>query len=117
MSSRGGEMKVAVIGSRNLTDIDIGWYISEDTEEIVSGGAVGVDFNAAKYAKDRGLKLTEFLPQYKIYGRRAPIVRNKQIVNYADRIIAFWDGHSKGTLFVIDYARKIGKPVEVIICE
>lgn len=110
-------MKVAVIGSRNLTDIDIGRYISEDTEEIVSGGAVGIDFNAAKYAKDRGLKLTEFLPQYKIYGRRAPIVRNKQIVNYADRIIAFWDGHSKGTLFVIDYARKSGKPVEVIICE
>lgn len=108
-------MKVAVIGSRNLTDIDIGRYISEDTKEIVSGGAVGVDFNAAKYAKDRGLKLTEFLPQYKIYGRRAPIVRNKQIVNYADRIIAFWDGSSRGTRFVIDYARKTGKPVEVVI--
>ena len=117
MSSRGGEMKVAVIGSRNLTDIDIGRYISEDTEEIVSGGAAGVDFCAAEYAKGRGLKLTEFLPQYDIYGRRAPIVRNKQIVDYADSVLAFWNGHSRGTLFVVDYAEKIGKPVEVIICK
>ena len=109
-------MKIAVIGSRNVTVADIGKYISGG-EEIVSGGAVGVDSCAAEYAKENGLKLTVFLPQYERYGRAAPIVRNKEIVDYSDRIVAFWDGSSKGTLSVIKYAKKVGKPCEVILCE
>ena len=88
-----------------------------EVEEIVSGGAVGVDFCAAEYAKNNGLKLTEFLPQYERYGRAAPFVRNKQIVDYADKIIVFWNGNSKGTLSVIKYVQKIGKPFEIILCK
>ncbi len=109
-------MKVAVVGSRNLTNIELDKFISEETEEIVSGGAVGVDFCAAKYAKEKGLRLTEFIPRYDRYGRAAPIVRNKMIVDYADKIFIFWNGSSKGTLSVIEYARKVGKPFEVILC-
>jgi hypothetical protein len=109
-------MKIAVVGSRNITVDDIGKYIS-DGKEIVSGGAVGVDSCAAEYAKENGIKLTVFLPQYERYGRAAPIVRNKEIVDYADKIIAFWNKNSKGTLSVIKYAKKTGKPLEIIICE
>ena len=108
-------MKIAVIGSRNVTVTDIGRYIS-DCEEIVSGGAIGVDSCAAKYAEENRIKLTVFLPQYKLYGRAAPIVRNKEIVDYADKVIAFWNGSSKGTLSVIKYAQKVGKPCEIILC-
>ena len=107
-------MKVAVIGSRGILKSDIGTYIS-DKDEIVSGGASGIDTCAAEYAKKHGLKLTVFLPQYEKYGRAAPIVRNKRIVDYADKIIAFWDGKSKGTLSVIKYATKTGKPCEIIL--
>ncbi|MBE6605119.1 MAG: hypothetical protein E7639_05390 [Ruminococcaceae bacterium] len=110
-------MKVAIVGSRNLTSIEIERYLVDDVEEIVSGGAVGVDACAAMYAKNKGLKLTEFLPQYERYGRAAPIVRNKKIVDYADKIIVFWNGSSRGTLSVIQYAKKTGKPLEVVICE
>ena len=110
-------MKIAVVGSRNLTNIEIDKYITEDVDEIVSGGAIGVDSCAAEYAKRRGLKLTEFFPQYDKYGRAAPIVRNKDIVNYADKIIVFWNGSSKGTLSVIKYAQKIGKHIEIISCK
>ena len=109
-------MKIAIVGSRNVTVSDIGRYIS-NAGEIVSGGAVGVDCCAAEYAKKNGIKLTEFLPQYERYGRAAPIVRNKEIVDYSDKIIAFWDGSSKGTLSVIKYAQKTGKPCEIIICK
>ena len=109
-------MKVAVVGSRSVFVTDIGMYIS-DGDEIVSGGAVGVDSCAAEYAKKNGLKLTVFLPQYERYGHAAPIARNKKIVDYADKIIAFWDGHSKGTLSVIKYAEKTGKPCEIILCK
>ena len=64
-------MKVAVIGSRNLTIEDLGQYLPEETTEIVSGGAKGVDTCAREYALANGLKLTEFLPEYNRYGRGA----------------------------------------------
>ena len=107
-------MKIAIVGSRGVFPSDIGQYIPK-AEEIVSGGAEGVDRCAANYAKENGIKLTEFLPQYEQYGRAAPIVRNKQIVDYADKIIVFWDGSSRGTRSVIEYAKKTGKPCEVFI--
>ena len=107
-------MKIAVVGSRGISEVDIGKHLA-GCEEIVSGGAVGVDTCAAEYAKENGIRLTEFLPQYERYGRAAPIVRNKQIVEYADRILVFWDGSSRGALSVIKYAQKIGKPCEVIL--
>ena len=107
-------MKVAVVGSRGILAVDVGVYIS-DGDEIVSGDAVGVDSCAAEYARNNGLKLTVFLPQYERYGRAAPIVRNKKIVDYADKVVVFWDGKSRGTLSVIKYAKKVGKQCEVIL--
>ena len=107
-------MKMAILGSRNLTNIALEKYVLDDVDEIVSGGAVGVDSCAAEYAKFRKIKLTEFIPEYERYGRAAPIVRNKKIVDYADKILVFWDGSSKGTLSVIKYAEKIGKPIKII---
>ena len=108
-------MKIAIVGSRKLT-IKLEDYICVEVKEIVSGGARGVDLCAAEYARKNGIKLTEFLPQYERYGRRAPIVRNKEIVDYADEVIAFWDGRSSGTLSVINYAKKVGKPIRIVLC-
>lgn len=107
-------MKIAIIGSRSLTVENISDFISDQCTEIVSGGASGVDACAADFARKRGVRLTEFLPIYERYGRAAPIVRNKEIVEYADEVIAFWDGKSRGTLSVINYCKKTGKPCRVI---
>lgn len=109
-------MKIAIVGSRSVIVKNIDTYIS-DCDEIVSGGAKGVDACAAEYARKHGIKLTEFLPSYERYGRAAPIVRNKEIVDYTDKIIVFWDGKSKGSLSVIQYAKKVGKMCEIILCE
>ena len=109
-------MKLAIIGSRGVNVTNIGDYVS-NADEIVSGGAVGIDSCAEEFAKNQAIKLTVFLPQYERYGKAAPILRNKEIVDYADKIIAFWDGSSKGTLSVIKYAEKIGKPCEIILCK
>ena len=109
-------MKVAVVGSRSITDISLEDYIGKEVTEIVSGGAVGVDTLAAEYARVHGLRLTEILPQYERYGRAAPIKRNKEIVDYADKVLVFWNGSSRGTLSVIQYAEKVGKSCEIIIC-
>ena len=109
-------MRIAIIGSRSIGDADICTYVS-DCDEIVSGGARGVDSCAAEYARLKGIKLTEFLPQYELYGRAAPIVRNKKIVDHADAVMVFWDGRSRGTLSVIKYAEKVKKECKIIICK
>ena len=106
-------MKIAIIGSRGLHVENFGDYLSESVTEIVSGGAKGIDTDAENYAKQHNIKATIFLPDYSRYGRGAPIVRNKQIVDYADEVIAFWDGKSRGTKSVIDYCKKQGKKITV----
>ena len=73
-------MKVAVIGSRGLSVSDLGRYLPENTTEIVSGGAKGVDTSAREYALAHGIKLTEFLPEYTRFGRSAPLKRNITII-------------------------------------
>ena len=71
-------MKVAVIGSRDLAEIDIEKYIPDDVSEIVSGGARGIDTLAKEYAMQKKILYTEFLPQYSRYGRAAPIRRGSR---------------------------------------
>ena len=110
-------MKIAIIGSRNMTACDFGCFLPKECDEIVSGGASGIDTCAARFAKEKGLKLTIFLPQYEKFGRAAPIVRNKEIVLYADEVLAFWDGKSRGTLSVIRLCEKLEKPCRVISME
>ncbi len=107
-------MKVAVIGSRGLSVSDLGRYLPENTTEIVSGGAKGVDTSAREYALAHGIKLTEFMPEYTRFGRSAPLKRNITIIEYSDIVIAFWDGKSRGTKFVIDNCRKLGVEVRIV---
>lgn len=104
-------MKVAVIGSRGLHVDHLEDYLPEGVTEIVSGGARGIDACAKDYALRHGLKLTEFLPEYEKYGRGVPLRRNITIIEYADFVLAFWDGKSRGTKYVIDNCKKRNIPV------
>ncbi len=107
-------MKVAVIGSRGLTINNLEEYLPAETNEIISGGAKGIDQCAKEYALSHGIKLTEFLPEYGKYGRTAPLVRNITIIKNSDIVLAFWDGRSHGTKFVIDKCREMGVKVDII---
>ncbi|MBQ1205665.1 MAG: DUF2493 domain-containing protein [Clostridia bacterium] len=108
-------MKVAVIGSRSIASADLKRYIPPDATVIISGGAVGVDALAEKYADERGLKKLIFYPDYELYGKSAPLIRNKLIVDSADLVIAVWDGESRGTEFTISYAKRRNVPCEIYI--
>ncbi len=107
-------MIVAVIGSRNAVIENLKDYLPQDTCEIVSGGAKGIDTCAKEFALENGIKYTEFLPDYNRYKKGAPLVRNRQIVEYADVVVAFWDGKSRGTKYVLDYCAKLSKHVRVV---
>lgn len=108
-------MKIAIIGSRNLLVTNLEKYIPEGITEIVSGGAKGIDSCARAYAYANHIKLTEFFPEYQKYGKGAPLRRNLQIIDYADAVLAFWDGKSKGTKYVIEQCQKRNKKVTVFI--
>ena len=108
-------MKVAVIGSRGLKVNNLEKYLPKETTEIVSGGARGIDTCAREYAVKNNIKLTEFLPEYERYGRSAPLKRNLLIIDYADYVLAFWDGKSHGTKYVIDNCKKKNKPVRILV--
>lgn len=106
-------MKVAVVGSRNLNVRSIQHYLPAETTEIVSGGAKGVDTAAKNFAKEMQYKYIELRPDYKKYGKAAPLKRNDEIIDCADLVIAIWDGKSKGTKYTIDRCKKIGKSLIV----
>ena len=108
-------MKTAIIGSRNITNIDLSRFIPDGTMEIISGGAKGIDTLAKEYALENGLKLAEFLPEYERYGKGAPLKRNITIIENADIVLAFWDGKSRGTKFVIDNCHSRNIPIRVYL--
>lgn len=110
-------MKLAIIGSRGLHAENLDFYVPHEVTEVVSGGAVGVDSDAAAWARSRGIPLTELLPQYSRYGRGAPLKRDEEIAKYADEALVFWDGASKGTLYTINCFKRLGKAVHIVKVE
>ena len=112
-------MKIAIVGTRKLKDAEAVYSIIADSiprncSEVVSGGAEGVDKLAERYARENHLRLTLFLPDYETYGRKATLIRDEKIVDYADMVFAFWDKNSKGTAYTISYCIKTQRPVKVI---
>ena len=110
--------KIAVIGSRQVTNIT--WFIMCDTLNeyrpgfIITGGAAGVDSLAENYAAMWGIETLIFYPDYNRYGKAATHIRNRKIVDEADLVIAFYDGESRGTKSVIEYAHKKNREIRVI---
>jgi predicted Rossmann fold nucleotide-binding protein DprA/Smf involved in DNA uptake len=109
-------LTIAVIGSRSFSDWELLQATLQEYEikEIISGGAIGADTLARKYAETQGIPLTEHKPDYKTWGKKAPLERNKMIVQECDQVIAFWDGKSRGTAHAIRTAERMGKPVQVV---
>lgn len=105
---------VLVTGSRSIADIDISKYL-KNIDVLLTGGAKGVDSLAISNAQKQGIKHIEILPNYNKYKRAAPVIRDEEMVRMCDRVVAIWDGKSKGTKHTIDFAKKHGKPIDIHI--
>ena len=125
-------MKVIIAGSRNIQDffavanaID---YSKFKITEVVSGGAKGVDKLGEDWAKSSNTPCKVFKAAwdeldapgarvktgpYGNFNSRAGFDRNKLMAEYADALIAVWDGKSKGTQNMIDIMKAFGKPVHI----
>ena len=107
-------MKVAIVGSRDIT-VNIAPFVPAEATEIISGGARGVDSLAEQYAREHGIPFTLVKPEYKLLGKHAPLARNVEIVKRAELVIAIWNGKSKGTKNTIQTAKELGRQVRVYL--
>lgn len=128
--------KVIIAGGRDYKDYNqLKSYCkhllqNKDNIEVVSGTAEGADSLGENFAIEHNLGLKSFpAPWHEVNGKpkseigtrkdgsqfwkKAGPVRNVQMANYADALIAFWDGKSKGTKHMIDTAKKLGLKVAV----
>lgn len=78
---------------------------------IVSGGARGADALGERYAEENGFSVEKYPADWKAYGKSAGPRRNEQMASVSDYVICFWDGKSKGTKSIIEYAKMYRKPV------
>ena len=106
--------KIIIAGSRTFQDYNflkksvdmiIEKYYPKSNITIVSGRARGADRLGEAYAVERRYKTKLFPADWEQYGKSAGYRRNKEMGDYANVLIAFWDGKSKGTEHMIDYAR------------
>jgi len=113
-------MKVIIAGSREFSDFNLlrekcEEIISSEEVEIVSGTAKGADKMGEEYAKAKGYQIKRFPANWNKYGKSAGYLRNKEMAEYADSAIIFWDGSSKGTKHMIDLAKDKGLKVNIIL--
>lgn len=114
-------MKTIVAGSRSITSLSIvskaiGGFIRNmglDITQVVSGGARGVDQLAEEWARRNDIPVAVFPASWKEYGKSAGPLRNIEMAEYADALIAIWDGRSRGTANMIQVAELNGLRVFV----
>ena len=112
-------MKVVIAGSRGITDYTALQYAIAQTDfsisEVVSGCARGVDTLGERWAIEHSIQTHKFPADWGRFGQAAGQYRNWEMAEYADGLLALWDGESRGTLHMIDCMRRLGKPYEVYI--
>jgi hypothetical protein len=112
-------LRTIIAGSRSITSLRI---VAEAIKEsgfkitqVVSGGARGVDSLGEEWAKIWNIPVVRFIPDWGKHGKRAGYLRNSDMANYADALIAIWDGKSRGTKHMIDLAKAKGIKVYIKI--
>ena|SRR5687768_14192403 len=72
--------------------------------EVVSGGANGPDKLGEAWALLNNIPIKRFPADWESHGKQAGLIRNKQMAEYGEALIALWDGESKGTAHMIRIA-------------
>ena len=115
------KFKVIIAGGRDfddfrtLSEVCIFMLQNKENVEIVSGTANGADKLGEQFARFMGYPIKEFPPNWDKFGKRAGYLRNKEMAEYADALIAFWDESSKGTKHMIDLAKKMNLKIKIYI--
>ena len=111
-------MKTIIAGSRGFWQYDVLcsslYNVAWEVTEVVSGTARGADQLGEKWGAQMGIPVKRFPANWDAYGKRAGYLRNAEMAEYADALVAFWDGESRGTKHMIDLAEKAGLQVHIV---
>lgn len=114
------DAKIIIAGGRNFNDYNVVKHVCDkytkdkyNSIEVVCGMAKGVDLLGKKWGDDNGYNIKEFPANWVKYRSSAGPIRNKQMAEYGNVLIAFWDSNSKGTKNMIDIAKDLG--LDIII--
>lgn len=127
-------MKVIIAGSRSIQSLSIVRYHMKNYEsdgitEVVSGGAKGVDKLGEEWAREQQIPVTVFPAEWRNlshddavvktnkYGKYDAVAghrRNQKMAEYADSLVAIWDGKSKGTQDMVRRMESLGKTVRIL---
>ena len=114
-------MRVIIAGGRDFRDRKLMDEVMEkykaEVTAVCCGGARGADSLGRAWARDNGIEVLEFPAYWDLYGNAAGPIRNKEMAQNGDFLVAFWDGKSKGTKNMIKTMKACGKHGEVIIYE
>lgn len=109
-------MKVIVAGSRSIHDyayivstIESSPFMGKITE-VVSGTAKGVDSAGEHWAMENSIAVKRFPVDWNVYGRKAGVIRNELMGEYADAAVLVWDGNSSETVHMLKTMRGLRKP-------
>ena len=121
--------KVIIAGGRDFTDrwslwgamIDLfaedvphdGRDFVEVEMEVVCGGADGADYEGKVWAEAHNFPVRMFPADWDQHGKAAGPIRNAEMAQYADTLVAFWDGESRGTRNMIGNALREGLEIHV----
>lgn len=118
------DFKVVIAGTRTFDDYELlkskmDAILCRKAKQhniiIVSGTAKGADTLGELYAQECGYDIKRFPANWDKYGKRAGFLRNEEMGKYADVIVIFWDGFSKGAKLMVDIAKRLKKPLRVVM--
>ncbi len=112
--------RVIIAGGRDFNDypllkttMDNALCNITDEITVVCGKARGADTLGEQYANEKGYNVDYYPANWKQYGKRAGYLRNEQMAQNADALVAFWDGESRGTKSMIELAKRYGLKVRI----
>lgn len=114
-------MKTILCGSRTIQSYDAllaalaACGFADQITTVFTGMASGPDIFGYRWALERKLPVRPFLPDWKTHGKPAGIIRNMEMVTYADAMVALWDTRSTGTKHIIAYSKKMQPPLRVYV--
>lgn len=118
------KFRVIIAGGRDFTDYSLlkkscNYYLKNKIAdkipiEVVSGMAKGADTLGEYYSNEIWCGLRKFKADWGTHGKAAGPIRNREMAEYCDAAIIFWDGSSKGTKNMIEEMERVGKPYRIV---
>lgn len=112
--------RVIIAGSRNFNDFELlekkmlHFLQNQKNVVVLCGGARGADDLGRQFAEKHGFAVEMFPADWKKFGKRAGVLRNREMARTASGCVVFWDGQSKGSANMIEEAKRAGVPLRIV---